>query len=187
MGRATRPGCWRQRWDRLLKMTLSFPNKWRQAVVLWREVSLPYWAADNSRAPLATQTRKEEITLIIYIGSHLKSFSKSNYPHGNTAVFVLALPYRAADGGASPSPWGDDTCAAPETSSGSSRSHFYSLYCRLRFGDGRLRLAACWWSFPSSFSTDRDWESPDLKFPNLCNVNREVMDELRKENGLNAH
>lgn len=99
----------------------------------------------------------------------------------------MALPYRVFDGWALPSPWGGDTSAAPGTSSDSLRSHFYSLSCRWRFGDRRLRSAACWWSSPSCSSADRDKIFPDLKFPNLCNVEAWSHVWAGEESGLNAH
>lgn len=99
----------------------------------------------------------------------------------------MALPYRAFDGWALPSPWGGDTSAAPGTSSDSLRSHFYSLSCRWRFGDRRLRSAACWRSSPSCSFTDRDRIFPDLKFPNLCNVEAWSHVWAGEESGLNAH
>lgn len=99
--------------------------------------------------------------------------------HKTEMISVVQKKTKRAIGGvwgwrqALPSPWGDDTSAAPETSSGSSRSHFYSLSCRVKHEDKRLRSAACWRSLPSSSSSN--WESPDSKFPNLCNVRRPVM------------
>lgn len=147
--------------------------------------------AHTFRAPSDKYTRKNKNTNRRNINTKNKwihrqlSLKKNKLFHytqyRTQQSLFMALPYRAVDGWALPSPWGDDTYVVLETSSGSSRSHFYSIFYHLRSGDGRLRLAACWRSFPSSSSTDCAWKPPDLKFPNLCNVNREVMYELEKK------
>lgn len=103
-------------------------------------------------------------------------------------MWTVPPPPRGAFGGwASPSPRGDDTSVAAETGSGSSRSHFCAIFYRSSFGDKLLRSAACSRSFPSSLSSVCDGEILDMKFPNLCTVDSEVMYELEKRAGVHAH
>lgn len=67
---------------------------------------------------------------------------------------------------------------AAETGSGSSRSHFCSIFYHLRSSDRRLRLAVCSQSFLSSFSVDRHYKFHNWKSSYLGNVAREVTYEL---------
>lgn len=96
-----------------------------------------------------------------------------------TRLFIT-LPCRALGGWALPSPSGGDTSVAVGTGSGSSRSHFCSIFYHSRSGDKRLRSAACCRSFLSSFPGERNCKCHNWRRSDLSNVNGKVMYELRK-------